>query len=767
MHTNGDHSEPNGWQPGELKVADGLRSDVSAAPALPGPVQARVDDQGDQNQLRILFSALRRCWMLALSVGLLLGAAAFAAAWYLVPTPYTAHGDLRLQLSRGENLWDPKRAPVDMGTFKQVMMQRVREPFVITKALREPNIADCPTLRDKEFKDLWLQNKLEVRTAGPENIRISLSGEHPADLSRIVNAVIEAFEVEVIDAFQNDRRANLQKAKDVYSAAVREREDLKNQLTQISRRIESFNTAQNELRIQNQHGILSRLRDQLGSLQMQIIQKEVELTAMGGASPQEAVDNAELPEALIDSQLNTDPEYRTLSLTIANQQHLVRQYEQRTVETHPARIAAAEKLATLLEQQKEIRERQIPLIRQQLVAGYVPGTSPKAKVESELAILRMHEKRYIDEVERNKIEFQSNNQLMHDQYELQQRVSALDERVRMFDEDIFRREHELENGKPPIEKYMTAEVPRVPDQEKRMKLAGMSGAGAFGLAIALITWLEVMSRRINSAEDVEQNLKMRVVGTIPLMPRFITSGRATPGNPKTAYWQSVLTESIDSARTMLLRLAKTDGLKTVMIASATGGEGKTTLACHLASSLARGGRRVLLMDCDIRRPSVHEVFDVPNTAGVCEVLCERATLEDCIIASPQAGLFLLRAGHMDHETLQRLALDQFESLIREVRADYDFIVVDSAPILPVTDSLMLAQHVDGVMFSVRRDVSRVTKVSAAVQRLSLVGAPIIGVVTIGLDSQAQSYRYSHYYATYGYRSRTLPAPDQTTTTSAS
>ena len=183
--------------------------------------------------------------------------------------------------------------------------------------------------------------------------------------------------------------------------------------------------------------------------------------------------------------------------------------------------------------------------------------------------------------------------------------------------------------------------------------------------------------------------------------------------------ESAVALDVAEARGELSRTA-IDSAALDRIASATGGEGKTSVSCHLATSLARAGRRVLLMDCDIRRPSIHWVFGLENGPGFCELLTREATPDEAIQEASPAGLHILPAGHVNSEVLRRISQDDLGELLEQIGAGYDFVIIDTSPILPVTDALMFAQHVDGVLFSIRRDVSRMSKVQTAVQRLAML-----------------------------------------------
>ena len=185
-----------------------------------------------------------------------------------------------------------------------------------------------------------------------------------------------------------------------------------------------------------------------------------------------------------------------------------------------------------------------------------------------------------------------------------------------------------------------------------------------------------------------------------------------------------------------------------MITSALRGEGKTTIACHLATSLAKAGRNVLLIDGDMRLPFVHRTFDLELEPGFAEVVRGDSQISDAIQPSIVAGLSILPAGKLDEKTIDLLAQDRLGELLTDWRSQFDFIIVDSAPVLPVTDTLLIAQHVDGVLFTIRRDVSRSGRVVAACQQLSLLGVPLLGAIAIGLDDENYSYRNAYGYS-YG------------------
>eukprot|EP00913_Durusdinium_trenchii_P010898 g10227.t1 len=178
----------------------------------------------------------------------------------------------------------------------------------------------------------------------------------------------------------------------------------------------------------------------------------------------------------------------------------------------------------------------------------------------------------------------------------------------------------------------------------------MAGLGSFGLVFLSIAFLDIRSKRVNSIRQLIEQIGIPVLGTIPLIPRSASTRKKGRWAGRARYWHSVLTESIDASRTMLLRDANAD-MKVFMVASAASGEGKTTTSCHLATSLARAGNHVLLIDGDLRRPFVHRTFDITAGPGLAEVIRGEHELDAVLQPSGVARLPILSAGKSESTDL--------------------------------------------------------------------------------------------------------------------
>ena len=245
----------------------------------------------------------------------------------------------------------------------------------------------------------------------------------------------------------------------------------------------------------------------------------------------------------------------------------------------------------------------------------------------------------------------------------------------------------------------------------RYTIAGLGGIGGFALTCLGIAYLEFRNRRLNGPEQVDEGLGIRVVGTLPAA--VVAQGCSTRTHPIVAQ----LTESIDSVRTILMHDSTSKRRQVVLVTSAATMEGRTTVASQLAASLARAGRRTLLVDGDFRRPALHALFDVPLEDGLCEVLRAEVDVADVIRPTHAEGLWLLTAGYCDVDAIHALATEQMQPVFDKLRSEYDFIIIDGAPVLGMSDALIFGQYSDGAILSVRRDHSQMPKINQAAELL--------------------------------------------------
>jgi capsular exopolysaccharide synthesis family protein len=278
----------------------------------------------------------------------------------------------------------------------------------------------------------------------------------------------------------------------------------------------------------------------------------------------------------------------------------------------------------------------------------------------------------------------------------------------------------------------------------KQKMVMATGAGVVGLlgVMLLISFLEWRNRRVDGVAQVVTELGMRVIGTIPAFPSRASLRSGDAGANQN--WRFILNESVNSTRTMLLHTAKTQQMQVIMVTSAMQGEGKTSLSSQLATSMATAGLRTLILDFDLRNPSMQKLFDVQVAPGCCEVLLQEVDVSDCVQPTSVPNLWILPAGQCNHRVIAALAQGHpVEQLFGRLRGQYDVIIVDSCPVLPVADSLLVAQHVDGVVFSILQDVSQLPKVLDASEKLVQLNIPLLGAVVNGIKPDIQAYGYNY------------------------
>ena len=278
-----------------------------------------------------------------------------------------------------------------------------------------------------------------------------------------------------------------------------------------------------------------------------------------------------------------------------------------------------------------------------------------------------------------------------------------------------------------------ATPPLFPTLDKTIKLAGGTFLGLFGLVFMGVAVVEFRARRVYKSDDVSRGLGLPLMGTVPALPAKARTAAPVVEDPTLG----PAIESMDAIRTMLLHAGRAETLRVVMVGSTVSGEGKTSLACHLAASLARGGRRTLLVDADMRNPAAHQLFGLMAGPGFSELLRGEVEPAQVVQNTSLDNLSLLAAGACDRRALQALAQEGIlRTVLSELKEQYDFVIIDVSPILPVADALLIGEHADAVLLSVLRNVSRLPAVHAAQQRLAALGIRVLGAVVIGEGMEA-------------------------------
>lgn len=206
---------------------------------------------------------------------------------------------------------------------------------------------------------------------------------------------------------------------------------------------------------------------------------------------------------------------------------------------------------------------------------------------------------------------------------------------------------------------------------------------------------------------------------------------------------SLSAEAYKTLRTNIEQITSIDNIKTILITSSISGEGKSTVAGNLAISLSKNNHKVLVIDCDLRRPSLHNKFNIENEYGVGEVLLGDNELKSSI-KKIDSRLSVLTAGKIKNDTAELFATENMKQLLDEVRITYDYIIIDSAPIIPVADTSVLARVIDAAVLVVRANKSIEKLVIQGYEKLKKTSIKILGTVSNDSKRKSMNKFYMQY-----------------------
>ena len=286
-------------------------------------------------------------------------------------------------------------------------------------------------------------------------------------------------------------------------------------------------------------------------------------------------------------------------------------------------------------------------------------------------------------------------------------------------------------------------------------LGGFAGGLLFGLVVAF--GLAQLDRRVRTVSQLE-GLGMTVLGILPAIGpnksrRSKAADRQGQGSDGAdlivhTHPMSAAAECARTIRTNLAFMVASRPVQAFVVTSASPREGKTTIATNVAISIAQSGRRVLLVDTDLRRPRLHRAFGIGSARGITSILVGADKLEDVVESSPVPGLDLLPCGPVPPNPAELLHSVGFQQFLKDVVTKYDQVIFDSPPLGAVTDAAVLAPQLGGVLLVVRAGTTTRDALRSALRQLADVGAHVIGAVANGIDLAETAYGTDGYYQYY-------------------
>lgn len=282
---------------------------------------------------------------------------------------------------------------------------------------------------------------------------------------------------------------------------------------------------------------------------------------------------------------------------------------------------------------------------------------------------------------------------------------------------------------------------------KPLLTVGVLGAVGFALGLALALALELRDTSVRSDDQLDHLGAGPIIGRIPFDRRAKDAPLIT-----TAEAGSLQAESYRQLRTNLQFFDVEQPLQVLVVSSPLPGEGKSTTSANLAITMAAAGRKVLVVEADFRRPKLADYFGIERAVGLTDVLAGRVAIEDVLQPWGTDGLVVLPSGHFPPNPSELLGSSAMQNLVTWFRSQFDIVIIDTPPLLPVTDGAVMATKADGAVLVVRQGKSTRHQVELALRALDTVGARLVGSVL----TFASSGRGSGY-SRYGYESGTAPA----------
>ncbi|MHB8973546.1 MAG: polysaccharide biosynthesis tyrosine autokinase [Pirellulaceae bacterium] len=672
--------------------------------------------------------ALRRTWLWCLIAGVVLAAVTTVAVWNLASDKYTAAADLQAFTVAPRVLNAGTAQPAEKyETFISNIQQLLQSPVTLTQALSNPTVKDHPLVRaEAADPENWLLKNLRV--SNPRNseiLRVAVTVPDPDLAANLANSVVAAYMKEVVDKEQANRREKLQRL-EVHQGSQAEAERTRRaKLEELAKTLGSTDVEALSLQQQIRLTQAQQIKTELAKTQVERMRTEAEVKVL--AQREQDFDKVEVPAGEVDLMVAADPIGRFLLEDIAAMESGNLTAGSLSKSTNGAGSSTNATLGRGRQMIQELQDR-LDRVRKSMALQW------KAEQRRELRTLseqKLAESQSLADLE-------ANLKKEADKYDEEfKMIGGKSYQVEIENEEIKRlnvvmdnisREIEfekIEQGSEARVKVISPAIkPAAPNRPGRLVLAGMAGMLVFVLPGIGMVLLDVRSQRVSSVNEVQERLGLPMFGSVPMLPSRVTRG-LDGASKRGRRWQAVLSEAVSGIRANLLRVSD---VRVVMVTSSVGGEGKTTVATQLAMSLARIGKRTALVDFDLPRPAVNNVFDLPLEPGICDVLRSDCSLEDIVHEVQLPNLTVITSGIADASSARYMNSPRLAEVLDELRGQFDYVIVDGSPLVPVADARVVSRYVDGAICCVLRDVSRLKLIRQAADILTTFDVRLLGTV---------------------------------------
>lgn len=721
-------------------------------------------------------NSFKRRWFLVLSLGMIAAAIGAYTIWRFAPSPtYTSMAIIAIRPATPSAL-DGPTPPVTQAEFvkgKEILL--LSDP-ILSDAAESPGVSDLTCLEGVEDPIGWIKQRIRLQTSD-ETMSIAMEVPNSEDAPKLVNALVEAF----IQACDNDERkrrdGRFDQLKDQLGRFKTELEGSRKEINEFYQQLQSSNIT--TIRERERSAIKSFEDDEAKLFEhqgrMQAMATDIKVLELRTRAPSKTATNAATQKSdrakleasiqeAVDDLVRRDPRLIEYDAQIKNAKYRYEQEQNRIKngldpvlsllrsEYKKLQVARESYYANIkAEVAKNVRSRMTAVAPANANVNTMESQYQELKQKS--LGLKVEETRLVEKVRKSREEWLTITKNILKLEEVQKKIlttEASEQKTREEFEEV-RRERDNPTRVQVVHRAGRA---RMLDDPKRIwYLMAIAGLLASIPVMMTVVWFEARAKRIYSSESVAETMGFNIIGMVPKLPRFSDGG--APGNPKQELLATILRDSIDEIRTQVLHRCPAGRSYALLMTSAMPREGKSTLCVSLAESLARSGYNTLLIDCDLRRPILHLTLQVPIGPGLSEALTGRIDVNNAAMATAIPNLWILPAGVCRNEGLVALNHNRLRDVRAQASRRFDFIVIDTAPVMPVPDTLVVSQAVDFALFVVMRNSSRMPVVYDAYLKLVNFGVPVLGAIINGVQLQ-RGYGYGYGY---GYASNSASTPN--------
>lgn len=704
----------------------------------------------DSVDLRHYLKALRKHrWAIALTTALVSAIAAIIAMG-MAPT-YRATTTLLIETQQTVPMNMDNLIGIDTenSQYFQTQFEILKSKNLARRVITEMNLFDHPELHDPDapetsslvpddsLSEIENRRTIErfikrVRITPVKNtkmVRISFDSIDPVFAANVANKIADTY----IVSYSDSRAEMGEKANALLNNRLR---DLQIELEDSQKKLLDYKEANGLIDIQGDNNKLSE--QEIGIITSKLLDVESEAAYAKILFEEVSKTKNQGVNALLSlPSIDSNEMIRRHKIALQETQLHLDELKNRYGDKHPKVIDANSRKSTALDNLYSQINNIVDSIEKDYLLSIQTAESLRAKLNDGKKQLQQSDR--------------SNLELAHLEREVQLNQELFDTlytRSREVDEA-----ESINTSNAQIAEYAEAPLRPIGPKVKLITLLTLILTAA--VASLLAAYRESSNRSINSTDDVELNLGTRMLGILPLAQsktrKKAKDNALVPGSLDLE--AHAFEESVRTIRTSICLDDLQQTNQVIMVTSALPSEGKSTLASHLAHSMS-GIEKVLLIECDLRRPSLHRAFQFHNDYGLSELLTGEAQFSMCIKTNVIGDLDVIPAGSIPPKPLDLLTSRRFSRLIELMRQRYDRIIIDSAPVQAVSDALVLGRMADSVLYAVKANSTSTDVAARGVSRLQDAGIYVTGAVVSQVNLKKEGYRgeqnYQGYYDYYGY-----------------